>query len=85
MAEQITINKSNLQQDVQDGLRHTDIAQKYGISVFATKALLKQAGLRLKRTSTKKAIVLIDDTTNNTEEEQVQVTQSEPVAEVGQW
>ncbi len=57
----VKINKAELTQMVNSGAKKEEIASKYQLTMAATGRLLKQAGLKLKKTH-KPTFELVDDT-----------------------
>jgi len=61
------ISKKELTQDVNARMKKDELCAKYGINKFQMTNILKEAGLKIKKTQTKK-VVLVDDVDTTIEE-----------------
>ncbi len=62
----IQISKKGLTEDVNNGLKLEQLVSKYGTNTNEMKNLLREAGLKIKKTKVKR-FILVDEVINNQE------------------
>lgn len=65
--KQVQISKKSLTEDINNSFTQTQLMEKYSLSAGTLRDILKEAGLKIKKTKVKR-FILVDDTNNTSEQ-----------------